>query len=96
MELFRVYVQTDDHPHILEMIVAGENAKDAKKKALGHVKAANPTKGRALATSQKNSTVLAAKKTGLAGALVVNKMPVTIYKEIMKNIKDEDQGGADL
>lgn len=91
MDLYRVYVQTDDHPHILEMIVAGESAKDAKKKALGHVKAANPTKGRALATSQKNSTVLAAKKTGLQGALVVNKMPVTIYKEIMENLKEEKE-----
>lgn len=90
MDLYRVYVQTDDHPHILEMIVAGENLRDAKKKALGHVKAANPTKGRAVATSQKNSTVVAAKKTGLAGALVVNKMPLTIHKEIMKNLKDED------
>jgi hypothetical protein len=90
MDLYRVYVQTDDHPHILEMIVAGGSVKDAKKKALGHVKESNPTKGRTLQTSQKNSTVLAAKKTGMHGALVVNKMPVTIYKEIMKNLKEDE------
>lgn len=88
MDLYRVYIQTDDHPHILEMIVAGTSIKDAKAKALGHVKESNPTKGRKLETSQKNSAVLAAKKTGMHGALVVNKMPVTIYKEIMENLKE--------
>lgn len=86
MNLYRVYVQTDDHPHVLEMIVAGESAKDARVTALKHVKESNPTKGRALATSQKNSKVLAAKKAGMNGAIVVNKMPVLIYKEILKHI----------
>lgn len=88
MDLYKVYIQTEDHPHILEMIVAGTSVADAKKKALGHVKESNPTKGRDLAVSQKNSIALAAKKTGMNGALVVNKMPVTVYKQIMTNLKD--------
>lgn len=88
IKLYKVYIQTDDHPHILEMIVAGESLEDAKIKARGHIKESNPEKGRDKKTSQKNSTVLAAKKTGMNGALVVNKIPVTIYREIMENLKD--------
>jgi hypothetical protein len=88
MDLYRVYIQTSDHPHILEMIVAGASVEDAKTRALGHVKESNPTKGRTLEASQSNSTVLAAKKTGMRGALVVNKMPVSIYRQIMRNLEE--------
>lgn len=88
MDLYKVYIQTNDHPHISEMIVAGDSIEDAKEKALKHVKESNPTKGRNLETSQNNSTILAAKKTGMHGALVVNKIPVTTYKEIMENLKE--------
>jgi len=87
INLYKVYVQTEGHPHVLEMIVAGDSIESAKEKALKHVKESNATKGRDLKTSQDNSTVLAAKKAGMNGAIVVNKTPLTVHEEILKKIK---------
>ena len=84
--LFKVYVQTKDHPHVLEMIVSARSKADAEAKALGHIKEANPTKGRSLAESQENSVVLFAKKAGKSGCLVTNKMPLRAFKSIAKAI----------
>lgn len=44
--LYKVYVQTKDHPHVLEMIVSAATQDQAAGKAFSHVKEANPTKGR--------------------------------------------------
>lgn len=82
--LYKVYVQTKDHPHILEMIVSAESKDSAEKKALTHVKEANPTKGRSLEESQSNSEVLFAKKAGKSGCLVTNKLPETAFRAISK------------
>lgn len=84
--LYKVYVQTKDHPHVLEMIVAAESKDSAGEKALSHIKESNPTKGRSLEESQKNSVVLFAKKTGKSGCLVTNKLPVSAFRGISKNI----------
>ena len=84
--LYKVYVRTKDHPHILEMIVSADSKESAETKALGHVKEANPDKGRPLKESQANSEVIFAKKTGKSGCLVTNKLPVVAFKAISKSI----------
>lgn len=91
--LYKVYVQTKDHPHVLEMIVTAESKDSASKKALSHVKESNPTKGRALKESQKNSMVLFTKKAGKSGCLVTNKLPVSAFQAIVKNIERCLEGG---
>lgn len=85
--LYKVYVQTLDHPHVLEMIVSADGKEVAAQKALQHVKEANPTKGRSLEESQKNSVVIAVKAAGKSGCIVTNKIPVLAFEEIAKAVK---------
>ncbi|WP_157661886.1 hypothetical protein [Burkholderia ubonensis] len=83
-KLYKAYVKTLDHPHVLEMIVSAPDEEAATRKALSHVKEANPEKGRSLAESQKNSVVLAVKAAGKNGCIVINKLPLVIFEEISK------------
>ncbi len=80
-DLYKVLVETRDHPHVLEILVSAESASSASEKALGHIKAANPTKGRPLEISQNNSKVLSARKAGKNGCITINKLPVAAFKE---------------
>jgi hypothetical protein len=86
-ELFKVYVQTKDHPHVLEMIVSAGSPQAAKARALGHVKEANPTKGRSLEESQSNSIALFAKRAGKNGCLVTNKLPVKAFEAVSRAVE---------
>ncbi|RKP46391.1 hypothetical protein [Trinickia fusca] len=86
-KLYKVYVQTLDRPHVLEMIVSADGKELAANKALSHVKEANPTKGRSLEESQKNSVVIAVKAAGKSGCIVTNKIPVLAFEEIAKSVK---------
>jgi hypothetical protein len=86
-KLYKVYVQTLDHPHVLEMIVSADERESAADKALSHVKEANPTKGRSLEESQKNSVVIAVKAAGKSGCIVTNKIPVLAFEQIAKAVK---------
>ncbi|MGF6764810.1 hypothetical protein P3T24_005144 [Paraburkholderia sp. GAS33] len=86
-KLYKAYVKTLDHPHVLEMIVSAPSEEAAATKALGHVKEANPEKGRSLAESQKNSVVLAVKAAGKNGCIVTNKLPLVVFEKISKSIK---------
>ncbi|QVN12050.1 MULTISPECIES: hypothetical protein [unclassified Burkholderia] len=90
--LYKVYVQTLDHPHVLEMIVSADSKEAAEDKALGHIKEANPTKGRSLEESQKNSVVLSVKKAGKSGCIVTNKIPVLAFKDVQKALKKKAEG----
>jgi hypothetical protein len=95
-KLFKAYVKTLDHPHLLEMIVSAPDAEVAAKKALGHVKEANPDKGRAMEVSQKNSEVIAVKAAGKNGCIVTNKLPLEVFNKISKKIaKKKDKGEED-
>lgn len=85
-KLFRVYVTTLDHPHVSEMMVSAPNAETASKRALGHVKEANPEKGRSLRESQKNSAVVAVREAGKNGCIVTNKFPVSVFDDIAKAV----------
>lgn len=90
--LYRVQVHTEGHPHISEMIVTADSKESAAAVAIGHVKEANPDKGRPLKVSQNNSTVLHVKKAGKNGAMVINKTPVDAFvavgKAVRKKAKD--------
>lgn len=83
-KLYKVYVKTLDHPHILEMLVSATDTATASARALSHVKAANPEKGRSTLESRRNSAVLAIKEAGKNGCIVSNKIPVAIFKDIAK------------
>ena len=80
--LWRVQVYTEGHPHISEMIVTADSKKAAAEKAIGHVKEANPDKGRSIEDSQERSSVLHVKKAGKNGAMVINRTPVAAYKAV--------------
>jgi hypothetical protein len=92
-KLYRVYVQTLDHPHISEMIVSATDAESASKRALGHVKAANPEKGRSLKESQRNSVVVAVKEAGKNGCIVTNKIPTAVFEEIARSVEKPAETG---
>lgn len=85
-KLFRVYVKTLDHPHISEMMVSAPDAETASRRALGHVKEANPEKGRSLAESQRNSVVVAVKEAGKNGCIVTNKIPTAVFADIASSL----------
>jgi hypothetical protein len=84
-KLFRVYVKTLDHAHISEMMVSAPDEASASARALRHVKAANPEKGRSLEESQRNSAVIAVREAGKNGCIVSNRIPVAIFDEIAKS-----------
>lgn len=74
-KLYKVYVRTLDHPHISEMMVCAPDEETASQRALGHVKAANPEKGRSLTESQRNSVVVAIKEAGKNGCIAPTNCP---------------------
>ena len=87
--LYRVQVYTKGHPHISEMIVTADSKESAAAVAIGHVKEANPDKGRPVHVSQNNSTVLHVKKAGKNGAMVINKTPVDAFMAAGKALRKE-------
>lgn len=83
MNIYKVYVYTDGHPHVSEMVVAATSEDDARERARNHIKRNNPTKGdRTPEESQDLSRVLAVKETGIDGCLVINKISVAACKEM--------------
>jgi len=90
-KLFKVYVQTLDHPHVSEMIVSAPDAEIASTRALSHVKATNPEKGRSLAESQRNSVVVAVKEAGKNGCIVTNKIPTAVFTGIANSLGETDE-----
>lgn len=90
-KLFRVYVRTLDHALISEMMVSAVDSKSASMRALGHVKAANPEKGRSLEESQRNSVVVAVREAGKNGCIVSNRIPVAIFEEIAKSLEQPEE-----
>ncbi|MRV74055.1 hypothetical protein GJ700_20305 [Duganella sp. FT92W] len=90
-KLFKVYVRTLDHPHISEMMVSAPDQESAAQRALGHVKEANPEKGRPIEESQKNSVVVAVREAGKNGCIVVNKIPVAAFEEIAKTVQPKQK-----
>ncbi|QUP56264.1 hypothetical protein GO998_21425 (plasmid) [Ralstonia syzygii] len=90
--LYRVQVYTEGHPHISEMIVTADSKESAADVAIGHVKEANPDKGRPIHISQNNSKVLHVKKAGKNGAMVINKTPVDAFMAVSKAVRKKEKG----
>jgi len=83
MKLYKVYVYTEDHPHVSEMIVAATSEAEAEKNALNHVKRSNPTKGeRTPEESRERSSVRSIQETGIDGCLVVGKLSLRACRDM--------------
>lgn len=83
MKLFKVFVYTQGHPHVSEMIVAATSEADAEARALNHVKRSNPTKGeRTPDESRDRSVARSIQETGIDGCLVVNKLALKACRDM--------------
>jgi hypothetical protein len=83
MEVYKVYVHTEEDPHVSEMVVAATSKKEAESRALAHVKKSNPYKGhRAPGVSQDLSKVLYVKRAGTNGCLVIHRVPLEVFKRV--------------
>lgn len=83
MEVYKVYIHTEDDPHVSEMVVAANSKKEAESRALEHVKKANPHKGyRAPEESKDLTRVLFSKKAGTSGCLVIHRVPFEVFKRV--------------
>lgn len=83
MEVYKVYIHTEDDPHVSEMVVAASSRKEAEARALGHVKRSNPYKGyRAPEESKDLTKVLYSKKAGTNGCLVIHRVPLEVFKRV--------------
>ncbi len=83
MEVYKVYVHTEDDPHVSEMVVAASSKKEAEERALEHVKKSNPHKGyRAPEESKDLSKVLYVKRAGTNGCLVIHRVPLEVFKRV--------------
>lgn len=86
MKRYKVFVYTEGHPHVSEMIVAGTSEAEARERALNHVRANNPNKGEhSVEESQALSEVRSIQETGVDGCLVVNKLTVKARREMGMN-----------
>lgn len=80
VKLYKVYLHTQDDPAVQEMIVAASTSTEAKTKALGHVKKANPYKGaRSHSQAVKVTRVLSARETGMEGCVVIHRIPLDVF-----------------
>lgn len=83
MEVYKVYIHTEDDPHVSEMVVAASSKKEAETRALEHVKRSNPHKGYRTTEESKDLTkVLYAKKAGTNGCLVIHRVPLEVFKRV--------------
>lgn len=86
MNVYKVYLHTEEDPHVSEIVVAADTKQDAEKKAVQHVKKSNPHKGnKTPEQSKKGTTVLCSKLTGKDGCIVIHRIPVEAFKKV-KNL----------
>lgn len=83
MEVYKVYLHTEDDPHVSEMVVAASSKKEAESRALEHVKRSNPHKGDRTPEESKDLTkVLFVKRAGTSGCLVIHRVPLEVFKKV--------------
>ncbi len=83
MNVYKVYLHTEEDPHVSEVVVAAENKAEAEKKAIQHVKKNNPHKGtKSPAQSKKDTTVLDSRLTGKDGCIVIHRIPLEVFKKV--------------
>lgn len=87
--LYRVFMQTNGHELIRELIVTANNPEQAAERAYEHVKANNPGKGdRSKDESEDNSEILAIVPTTKPHALRINEIPAAAVRQIVEALKD--------
>lgn len=81
--LYRVYLHTEKDESIRELIVTADSEKQAKDRALAHVKASNQGKGsRSKKTSEKLTKVLAVTPTSKKHCLVIHSIPAAVISNV--------------
>lgn len=89
--LFRVFMHTEGHELVRELIVTAANAGEAELRAYEHVKAANPGKGdRSKEESEAESVILAIVPTSKPHALRISEIPAAAVRQIVANLRTED------
>lgn len=82
MNVYKVYIHTEEDPHVSEVVVAAESKEHAETRALEHVKKANPHKGERTPQQAKEKTrVLFAKAAGKDGCIVIHRIPLEVFQK---------------
>jgi hypothetical protein len=83
MNVYKVYIHTEEDPAVSEVVVAADTKKEAEKKAIQHVKKNNPHKGKKTPEqSKKATTILFSKATGKDGCIVIHRVPLEVFKKV--------------
>lgn len=82
--LFRVFVHTQGDESIREYVVTASSEKEARERALDHVKAANPGKGdRSKAESERLTEILAIRPTSRPHCLMIHSVPLAVVDRLL-------------
>ncbi len=85
--LFRVYMRTQDHELVRELIVTAPDEELAVERAYEHVKAANRGKGdRSKEESENLTEVLAVVPTSKPHCLRISEMPAAAVRQIVDSL----------
>ena len=87
--LYRVFMQTNGHELVRELIVTACDDKQAEERAYEHVKANNGGKGdRTKDESEELSEILAIVPTTKPHALRISEIPAAAVRQIVKALKE--------
>ncbi len=82
-KLFRVYLHTQGDESVREFVVTASSEKQAKERALDHVKAANQGKGaRSKTTSESLTDILAVRPTSRPHCLMIHSIPLAVVDRL--------------
>lgn len=85
--LFRVYMRTQDHELVRELIVTAVNENQAVERALDHVKASNQGKGERSKEESENLTeILAVFPTSKPYCLRISEIPAGAVRQIVNSL----------
>lgn len=81
--LFRVYVHTRGDESVRELVVTASSEKQARERALDHVKAANQGKGdRSKVESERLTEILAVRPTSRPHCLMIHSIPRAVVDRL--------------
>lgn len=89
--LFRVFMHTEGHELVRELIVTAENEEQAAERAYDHVKAANLGKGeRSKEESESLSDILAIVPTSKPHALRISEIPAAAVRQLIAALSKKE------
>lgn len=81
--LFRVYIHTQGDESVRELVVTASDEKQARERALDHVKAANQGKGdRTKAQSEVLTEILVVRPTSRPHCLMIHSIPAAVVDRL--------------